>query len=59
MHLSLVSAGAQQRGKLWVLDGRIYNYPKPGAQEVGSQVEANQVLQAGLEAAKVSWLAHW
>eukprot|EP00983_Pelagomonas_calceolata_P042166 1138379-Pelagomonas_calceolata.AAC.1 len=46
-------AGAQTRGKLWVLDGRIYNYPKPGAQEVGSQAEAGQVLQAGREAAKV------
>mmetsp|Transcript_10537 Transcript_10537/g.27506 ORF Transcript_10537/g.27506 Transcript_10537/m.27506 type:complete len:856 (+) Transcript_10537:104-2671(+) len=44
--------GAQTRGKLWVLDGRIYNYPKPGAQEVGSQAEAGQVLQAGREAAK-------
>lgn len=45
--------GAQTRGKLWVLDGRIYNYAKPGAQEVGGQQEANQVLQAGVEASKV------
>jgi hypothetical protein len=36
-----------------VLDGRVYNYPKPGAQEVGGQQEADKALQAGQEAAKV------
>lgn len=30
--------------KLWILDGRVYNYPKPGSKEVSSQAEADAVL---------------
>lgn len=46
----------KQRGKgskLWVLDGRIYNYAKEGATEVGSKEQARQKIaeakQASLE----------
>lgn len=49
-----VQAGRGPKGKgskLWVLDGRIYNYPKPGAQEVGSQQEADAALAAAEQAA--------
>ncbi|KAK9841517.1 hypothetical protein WJX74_007126 [Apatococcus lobatus] len=38
------------RSKLWVLDGRVYNYRKPGAVEVSGQGEAEQVLAAAQEA---------
>ncbi|GAB4815900.1 hypothetical protein N2152v2_002946 [Parachlorella kessleri] len=37
-------------GRLWVLDGRIYNYPKPGAKEVASREEAEQQLEAAQQA---------
>jgi hypothetical protein len=30
--------------KLWVLDGKIYNYAKPGAKECSTQDEANKIL---------------
>lgn len=44
--------GPKSKGsRLWVLDGRIYNYAKPGAQEVGSQQEAAAVLTAAEQAA--------
>jgi activating signal cointegrator complex subunit 2 len=47
----------QQRGpkakgsKLWVLDGRIYNYAKAGAQEVSGREEADAQLAAAQQAA--------
>ncbi|KAI3428044.1 hypothetical protein D9Q98_006430 [Chlorella vulgaris] len=48
----------QQRGpkakgaKLWVMDGRIYNYAKPGAQEVGGRQEAEAALATAQQAAE-------
>ena len=38
-------AGAKpKQNKLWVLDGRVYNYAKPGARAVSSREEADAVL---------------
>ena len=44
--------GPLKAGRLWVQDGRIYNYPKPGAVEVGSQQEAQQALAVAQAAAQ-------
>ena len=33
-----------KESKMWILDGKVYNYPKPGAKEVSSQAEADAVL---------------
>ncbi|MEW5300920.1 MAG: hypothetical protein WDW36_003812 [Sanguina aurantia] len=44
--------GARQPGKQWVLGDRIYNYAKEGAQEVGSRAEAEQVMDAAVQAAQ-------
>ncbi|GIL51207.1 hypothetical protein Vafri_7281, partial [Volvox africanus] len=38
--------------RLWVLDGKIYNYAKEGAQMVNSQQEADAVLDAARQAAQ-------
>jgi activating signal cointegrator complex subunit 2 len=43
--------GQQAKGKLWVLDGRVYNYAKPGAAEAGSAVEAEARVQEAQHAA--------
>lgn len=41
-----------RKKKLWVYQGRIYNYAKPGAQEVGSEAEAQEVLRQAEAAAQ-------
>ena len=38
------AGGSKKAQKLWVLDGRVYNYPKHGAQAVASRAEADAVL---------------
>lgn len=43
--------GRKPAGRLWVLDGRIYNYPKPGALEVVSKEDAERQLAAARQAA--------
>lgn len=40
------------KNKLWVYQGKIYNYAKPGAQEVGSEAEARDVIRQAEAAAK-------
>ncbi len=45
--------GAGRPTKHWVLDGRIYNYAKEGAQECSSREEADKAVQAAQEAAQV------
>ncbi len=42
--------GGHAKGRLWVLEGRIYNYAKQGAMEVGSHEEAHAVLAAAEQA---------
>ncbi|KAH7616547.1 hypothetical protein Ndes2526B_g08636 [Nannochloris sp. 'desiccata'] len=39
-------------GKLWVLDGRVYNYPKPGAKEVANEADAQAAIQQAEQAAR-------
>jgi activating signal cointegrator complex subunit 2 len=39
-------------GKLWVLDGRVYNYPKPGAKEVANEADAQAAIRQADQAAK-------
>jgi activating signal cointegrator complex subunit 2 len=39
-------------GKVWVLDGRVYNYAKPGAKEVASEADANALIQQAEQAAR-------
>lgn len=49
--LGVASQGARGKGsKVWVLEGHLYNYKKPGAQEVGSQEEAHALIQRAQEA---------
>eukprot|EP00877_Chromochloris_zofingiensis_P004569 jgi/Chrzof1/14112/Cz08g25160.t1 len=38
--------------RLWVLDGKVYNYTKPGAQEVQGQQGAQQAVRAAQQAAE-------
>ncbi len=38
------TGGKVKKSKLWVLDGRVYNYAKPGSRAVSSQEEADAVL---------------
>lgn len=40
------------RERLWVLDGRVYAYPKPGAQEVAGRAGAEAALQEAAIAAQ-------
>lgn len=42
----------QRKEKLWVLDGRVYNYKKPGAVEVEGQAGAQAALKAAQQAAE-------
>eukprot|EP00798_Chlamydomonas_sp_ICE-L_P006570 gene6570-3222_t len=44
--------GKAAASKSWVLDGRIYNYPKPGAREVTGQAETDQALEENRMAAQ-------
>jgi activating signal cointegrator complex subunit 2 len=37
---------------MWILDGRVYHYPKPGAKEVASEADAQAVIQQAAQAAK-------
>lgn len=39
-----ITGGNVKQSKLWVLDGRVYNYNKPGSRAVSSQEEADAVL---------------
>jgi len=39
-------------GKLWVLDGRVYNYPKPGAKEVANEADAQAAIRQAEQTAK-------
>jgi activating signal cointegrator complex subunit 2 len=39
-------------GKMWISDGRIYHYPKPGAKEVASEADAQAVIQQAAQASK-------
>eukprot|EP00887_Chlorella_sp_A99_P006091 scaffold22.g6091.t1 len=43
---------ARRAGHLWVLDGKVYNYAKPGAKQVASQQEAQQTIAAAQAAAQ-------
>ncbi|KAK9801941.1 hypothetical protein WJX73_008497 [Symbiochloris irregularis] len=43
------SRGPGKTSRLWVLDGRIYNYKKEGATEVSGQAQAQQLVQAAQE----------
>lgn len=38
--------GRGKQARLWVLDGRIYNYPKPGAIAVADQAAAQAAVEA-------------
>jgi len=42
---------SSSKGRLWVLDGRIYHYSKPGAVEVASEAEARQKVAEAKQAA--------
>lgn len=45
--------GRQGKGaRVWVLDGRIYNYAKAGAEQVGSAAEAEAKVQEAQQAAQ-------
>ena len=39
-----IKAGKSKQSRMWVLDGRVYNYNKPGSRAVSSQEEADAVL---------------
>jgi activating signal cointegrator complex subunit 2 len=39
-------------GRLWVLEGRVYNYAKPGAKEVESEAEAQEAVREAHQAAQ-------
>lgn len=43
--------GGRGKGRLWILDGKVYHYPKPGATEVANEAEAAQKLQEAKQAA--------
>ena len=43
---------AGKGSRLWVLDGRIYNYKKEGATEVSGQGQAQQLVQQAQEVAQ-------
>jgi hypothetical protein len=39
-----ITAGKSKQSRMWVLDGRVYNYKKAGSRAVSSQEEADAVL---------------
>ena len=42
----------QQPTKTWLLDGKLYNYPKPGAVEFKGKESAAQAQQAAIASAE-------